>query len=58
MTSTNLLDPSNWTRTGNYVEQVTDRTNVNDPSTGRWWTKTDDGKLTCYTVDADATAHT
>ena len=53
VTSSNLLDPSNWTRTGNYVEQGTDRTNVNDPSTGRWWTKTDDGKLTCYTVDAE-----
>ena len=53
LTSTNLLDPSNWTRTGNYVEQGIDRTNVNDPSTGRWWTKTNDGKLTCYTVDAD-----
>ena len=53
LTSSNLLDPSNWTRTGNYVEQGIDRTNVNDPSTGRWWTKTDDGKLTCYTVDAD-----
>ena len=53
LTSSNLLDPSNWTRTGNYVEQGTDRTNVNDTSTGRWWTKTDDGKLTCYTIDDD-----
>lgn len=51
-TGSNLLDPANWTRTGDYTERNTDRTNVNDPSTGYWWTTTDDGRLTYYTADA------
>lgn len=49
----NLLDPSNWTRTGNYTARNENKTNVQDPSTGYWWTKTDDGKLTYYTIDDD-----
>lgn len=49
----NLLDPANWTRTGGYTERNVDRTNVHDPSTGYWWTTTDDGRLTYYTVDAE-----
>lgn len=49
----NLLDPSNWTRTGNYTAKNENKTNVQDPSTGYWWTKTDDGKLTYYTTDDD-----
>ena len=49
----NLLDPSNWTRTGGYTARNENKTNVYDPSTGYWWTKTDDGKLTYYTTDAD-----
>lgn len=49
----NLLDPASWTRTGGYTERNVDRTNVHDPSTGYWWTTTDDGRLTYYTVDAE-----
>lgn len=49
----NLLDPSNWTLTGNYTARNENKTNVQDPSTGYWWTKTDDGKLTYYTIDDD-----
>lgn len=48
----NLLDPASWTRTGGYTERNVDRTNVYDSSTGYWWTTTDDGRLTYYTVDA------
>ena len=49
----NLLDPASWTRTGGYTERNVDRTNVHDSSTGYWWTTTDDGRLTYYTVDAE-----
>lgn len=49
----NLLDPASWTRTGGYTERNVDRTNVYDSSTGYWWTTTDDGRLTYYTVDAE-----
>ncbi|WP_298450643.1 two-component regulator propeller domain-containing protein [uncultured Prevotella sp.] len=47
----NLLDKSNWSRTGEYVAQNVDRTKVYDQSANLWWTKNDEGKLTCYKLD-------
>lgn len=49
----NLIDKNNWTRTGEYEARSTDRTNVKDTSKNYWWTKTEDGRLTYYTTDAD-----
>ena len=49
----NLIDANNWSRTEGYTPLSADRTNVQDPQGGRWWTKTDDGRLTYYTVDGD-----
>lgn len=47
----NLYDRSNWQRVGGYTPPGEDRLNVRDAKTGLWWTKADDGRLTCYTAD-------
>lgn len=52
-TTDNLLDKNKWTRSGAYSPLKTDRTNVKDPSANQWWTTTDTGRLTYYTVDAE-----
>lgn len=49
----NLLDPNNWQRTAGYTAIKEDRLNVKDASTGMWWTRNTDGKLTYYTIDSD-----
>lgn len=49
----NLLDKSNWVREDGFTTLREDRTNVQDKQTNLWWTKTADGKLTYYAVDAD-----
>lgn len=49
----NLINKNNWTRKGEYEARSTDRTNVKDTSKNYWWTKTEDGRLTYYTTDAD-----
>ena len=49
----NLLDKSNWVREDGFTTLREDRTNVQDAQTKLWWTKTADGKLTCYALDAD-----
>lgn len=49
----NLLDKSRWVREDGFTTLRENRTNVQDKQTNLWWTKTDDGKLTYYTVDAD-----
>ena len=47
----NLLDQSNWQRVGDYAELGEDRLNVKDPSANCWWTRSDSGRLTYYTLD-------
>ena len=49
----NLLDKSRWVREDGFTTLRENRTNVQDKQTNLWWTKTADGKLTYYTVDAD-----
>lgn len=49
----NLLDKSNWVREDGFTTLREDRTNVQDAQTKLWWTKTADGKLTYYALDAD-----
>lgn len=49
----NLSDPSNWQRTADYTPDTTDRLNMRDATTGMWWTRSTDGRLTYYTLDAD-----
>lgn len=49
----NLLDKSTWMYSGNYTALSEDRLNVNDQTTGLWWTKNDNGRLTYYSIDAD-----
>lgn len=49
----NLLDKSTWMYSGNYIALSEDRLNVNDPTTGLWWTKNDNGRLTYYSIDSD-----
>ena len=48
----NLLDKSRWVREDGFTTLRENRTNVQDKQTNLWWTKTADGKLTYYTVDA------
>lgn len=49
----NLLDKSRWVREDGFTTLRENRTNVQDKQTNLWWTKTAEGKLTYYTVDAD-----
>lgn len=49
----NLLDKSRWVREDGFTTLRENRTNVQDKQTNLWWTKTADGKLTYYTIDAD-----
>lgn len=52
-TTDNLLDKNNWQRVDGYTPLKEDRLNVKDNTTGMWWTRNDNGKLTCYTIDTD-----
>lgn len=49
----NLLDINNWQRIGDYTELNENRTNVEDTQAKLWWTRTEDNKLACYTMDAE-----
>lgn len=49
----NLLDINNWQRIGEYAELNENRTNVEDTQAKLWWTRTEDNKLACYTMDAE-----
>lgn len=49
----NLLDKNTWQRIGDYTASAENRLNIQDTATGLWWTKSEDGKLTCYTTDAE-----
>lgn len=49
----NLLDKNNWIRVGNYINNEEDYLNVYSPTTKYWWTTTQEGKLTYYTLDSN-----
>ena len=49
----NLLDKKNWAYNGAFTPLNENLLDVKDEQTGYWWTKTEDGRLTYYTVDAD-----
>lgn len=49
----NLLNKNNWELCGSYSPNEDNRTNVYDKTTGTWWTTTEEGKLTYYTLNAD-----
>ena len=49
----NLLDTNHWQRIGDYTPLVEDRLNLEDTQAKLWWTRTESGKLACYTIDAN-----
>lgn len=49
----NLLDANHWQHIGDYTELVKDPLNVEDTQAKLWWTRTNSGRLACYTIDAN-----